>query len=96
MDIKSDLHIKDRWLYSGNQKVPSFTPARATVSGDTGCFVAMTDEGQAIFAWHDHNRSTCNCQHTDIETYLPGKMPPIELALRQTQEGKETEAPEAA
>ncbi len=78
---ENGFHVKDGWLYSGNQKVPSFTPARATLSGDTGYFVAMTDEGQAIFAWHDHDRSTCNCQHTNIETYLPGKIPPIELGL---------------
>ena len=78
---ENGFHVKDGWLYSGNQKVPSFTPARATLSGDTGYFVAMTDEGQAIFAWHDHDRSTCNCQHTNIETYLLGKIPPIELGL---------------
>lgn len=77
---ENGFHVKDGWLYSGNQKVPSFTPARATLSGDTGYFVAMTDEGQAIFAWHDHDRSTCNCQHINIETYLPSEIPPIELA----------------
>ncbi len=80
MDAENDFHVKDGWLHFDNQKIPSFTGVRATLSGDPGYFVAMTDEGHPIFAWPDYNRSTCDCQHTNIETYLPGKIPPIELA----------------
>ena len=94
MGTKSDFHIKDGWLHFGNQRVPSFTPVRATLSGNSGLFVAMTDEEHPIFAWHNHNRSTCNCQHTDIETYLPGKIPPIELASMPNIKGAENKASE--
>ena len=85
MDTKNGFHVKDGWLHSGDQRVPSFTPVRATLSDSPGLFVAMTDEEHPIFAWHNHNRSTCNCQHTDIETYLPGKIPPIELAATSNE-----------
>ena len=91
MDTPNGFHVSDGWLHFGNQKVPSFSRVRATLSGNTGCFVAMTDEGRPIFAWHDHDKSACNCQHTHTETYPPDGIPPIELVTKPSTEPTEEE-----
>lgn len=65
----TDLTVVNGWPVSDGKRVPSFCRVRATLSGDTGCFVAMDHNGWAIFRW-DNDR--CEC-------FPPNNIPPIEI-----------------
>ena len=70
--VISVLRVKDGWLVDGaGGRVRSFSEVTATMSGETGWFVGVDDEGGFIFKWEGVD---------GFEVYPQDNIPPIAVA----------------